>query len=245
MAAIALTGRSLAAVKKALIKERRDVRSSHLTEALAAALRRRTHASLLSKLRSPQDNPPFEILDDELFDSRLQELGYPPDPEFSFELLSGAGLISTVDPRGRDIEYTSDRKRAWRNLVIIAINAALSQSLFTLRPNDNRWPNAGNEGYLFDFTTPNGLPARGYVEDGGYGELGIHAAVNPKGKWVQVSNGGLNAGDAFAAGWLERERGAWLQTTTSLFNCRRTLLKSLASMTVEPHGYGDRGRLIL
>ena len=182
---------------------------------------------------------------DELFDSRLQELGYPPDPEFTFELLSDAGLISTLDPRGWDIEYKSDRKRAWRNLVVCATNAALSQNLFTLHPNDNRWPNAGKEGYLFNFTMPNSLPARGYVGDAGFAELSIHVAVNPKGDWVRASNAGLNAGDAFAAGWLERERGAWLQTATTLFNCRRTFLKSLASMTVEPCGYGDRGQVIM
>ena len=245
MAAVSLTEPSLAAVKKALIRDKPDVRSSHLTEALAAALRRRTHASLVSELPGYQNNPPIEILNDELFDSRLQKLGYPPDTEFSFELLSDAGLISTLDPRGWDIEYKSNRKRAWRSLVVSAANAALSQKLFTLRPNDNRWPNAKNEGYLFDFTMPNSLPARGYVEDAGFAELSIHVAVNPKGDWVRASNAGLSAGDAFAAGWLERERGAWLQSATTLFNCRRTLLKSLASITVEPYGYGDRGRVIL
>lgn len=245
MAAIALTKPSIAAVKKALIKDRPDVRSSHLTEALAAALHRRTHASLLSELPGYQDNPPVEILNDELFDRRLQKLGYPPDPEFSFELLSCVGLISTLDPRGLDIEYKSDRKRAWRNLMVSATNAALSQNLFTLRPNDNRWPNGEEEGCLFDFTMPNSLPARGYVTDAGFAELSIHAAVNPKGDWVRASNGGLNAGDVFAAGWLERERVAWLQSATKLFNCRRTLLKPLASMIVEPYGYGDRGQVIL
>ena len=245
MAAIVLTEVCLADVKKALVREKSNVRSSHLTEALAAALRRRTHASLRSELPGYRNDPPIEFLDHELFDQRLQELGYRADPKFRFEHLSDVGLIPTLDPNGLDIEYKGDRAKAWRNLMVCATNAALGQKLFTLHPNDNRWPTAGQEACLFDFTKPNGLPARGYVSDISYSELSIHVAVNPKGDLVRAANAGFHPGDAFAAGWLERQRGAWLQTATSMFNCRRTLLKSLASMTVQPCGYGDRGRVIM
>lgn len=245
MAAIELAESSLNALKKALIKVRPDVRSSHLTEALAAALRRRTHASLRSELPDYRDDPPIELLDDELFDRRLQELGYPSDPSFRFEFLTKADIIPTLDHDGRNIEYRSDREKGWRNLMVCAINAALSQSLFTLRPNDNRWPNAGQEGCLFDFTLPDSLPARGYVSDAGFAELNVQVAVNPKGDWVRVSYAGFRAGDAFASGWIEREHGVWLQSATTSFNCRRRLLKSLASIIVEPHGYGDRGKVIM
>ena len=247
MAAIALNEPSVAAVKTALAKSRPDVRSSHLTEALAAALRRRTHASLRADMARCCDHPPIEILDDERFESRLQELGYRTEPRCSFERLKAPGLVPTVDPRGHGIRYKSDRARAWRNMMVCGINAALDQKLFSLRPNDNRWPGAKNRtrGALFDFTMPNGLPARSYVNDAGYAEVDIHVAVNPKGDWVRTGNGGFTAGDAFAKSWLERQRGAWLQSATSSFNCRRTLVKTLASMTVEPHGYGDRGHVIL
>lgn len=245
MAAIKLVGSSLITLKKALIKAMPDVRSSHLTEALAASLRRRTHASLRSELPGYRDDPPIELLDDELFDRRLQKLGYPSHPAFRFEFLTNADIIPTLDPDGRNIEYRSDREKGWRNLMVCAINAALSQSLFTLLPNDNRWPNAGQEGCLFDFTLPDSLPARGYVSDAGFAELNIHVAVNPKGDWVRTFNAGFRAGDAFASGWIERERGAWLQSATTSFNCRRRLLKSLVSLAVEPYGYGDRGRVIM
>ena len=241
MAAISLTERSLAGVTRAIVKDKPHVRSAHLDEALAAALRRRTHASLRSELKGYRNDPPIELLDHELFDQRLQELGYPADPAFRFEHLSDAVLIRTLDPRGLEIEYKSDREKAWRNLMVSAANAALRQKLFTLYPDDNRWPNAGQEGCLFNFTMPSGLPGRGYVDDIGHSELSIHAALNPKGDRVQAANAGFRAGDAFAAGWLERKRGAWLQASTSLFNCRSTLLKSLAAMNVEPYGYGDRG----
>ena len=244
MAAIALTELSFAALKKALRKDLPDVRSSHITEAMAAALRRRTYACLRAELAQFQDDPPIELLDDGLFDRRLQELGYPPDPEFSFELLDDAATIPTQDPRGWDIEYKSDREKAWRNLLVCTINEALEQKLFSLRPNDNRWPDADKESHLFDFTLANGLPARGYVHDISYAELSIHVAVNPKGDMLRAFNAGFDAGDAFARGWLERGRGAWLQSATTSFNCRKSLIKKLASMTVNPHGYGDRGRVI-
>ena len=75
-----------------------------------------------------------------------------------------------------------------------AINAALNQKLFSLRPDDNRCPDAKNRtgGALFDFTMPNGLPARGYVDDAGHAEVNIHVAVNPKDDWVRTGNGGFH-----------------------------------------------------
>ena len=247
MAAIALSESSVAAVKKALAKCKPNVRSSHLSEALARALRRRTHAALRADLARYLGDPPIELLDDELLESRLKEMGYRPEPGFSFERLEAPGIIRTVDPDGRGIKYRSERARARRNMMVCAINAALDQKLISLRPNDNRWPGAknGEKGALFDFAMPNGLPARGYVEDAGFAELTVHVAVNPKGDWVRAGNGGFAAGDAFARSWLERRRGAWLQSATTGFNCRRTLVKTLASMTVEPHGYGDRGHVIV
>ena len=244
MASIPLMESTLAAVKKALRADYPDVRSSHLSEALAAALRRRTHASLLAELPGHQEDPPIELLDDSRFDRRLQELGYPADPEFTFDLIKISGAIPTYDPRGWDIEYRGTRQKAWRNLMIFAINAALSQKLFSLRCGDNRWANDEVGGCLFDFTLPNGLPARGYVHDIGCDELSIHAAVNPNGAWVRAGYADFEAGDAFAAGWLERERGAWLQSATTRFHCRKALVGVLAEMTVEPVGYGDRGRVL-
>ena len=90
MAAIALSEPSITAVKKALAKNRADVRSSHLSEALARALGRLTHAALRADLARYRDDPPITLLDDELFGSRLKEMGYRPEPGFSFERLEGA-----------------------------------------------------------------------------------------------------------------------------------------------------------
>ena len=246
MAAIALTEPNLFELKNALTKAKPSVRSSHLTEAVAAALGFRTNASLRAALSADHADPPIVCLDDKSFDRRLQALGYRTAPTFRFESIRDAGLISTQDPRSSAIKYyKGERGRAWRNLMVCAINEALRNKLFSLRPGDNRWRGDEREGCLFDFALPNGLPARGYVGDIGHAELSIHVAINPNGDLVRAGNGGFHAGDAFATGWLERKRGAWLQSATSLFSCRRKLLKPLALIVVEPKGYGDRGGVIM
>ena len=72
---------------------------------------------------------------------------------------------------------SSMRARAWRNLMVCAINAGLAQKLFSLRGDDNRWPDAGTEGCLFEFALPNGWPARGNVRDIGYAELSVRIST--------------------------------------------------------------------
>jgi len=47
----------------------------------------------LSELPGLIVDPPIELLDDALFDQRLQELGYPADSEFSFEYLDKTHVI--------------------------------------------------------------------------------------------------------------------------------------------------------
>ena len=152
MAAIALTNASVVAVKNALRDEFPAVKSSHITEALASSLGYRTHAALQAALQ-PEPEAPFALLSTQKLLLRLQALGYPDDPGFDFELLTGKPpqLISTMPDSAYDIEYTSARKRAWRNLMVCAINAGLTQKLFSLRPGDNRFANEDGGGQLFDF----------------------------------------------------------------------------------------------
>lgn len=253
MASIPLSESALASLKKSLRTEYPDVRSSHLTEALAAALGRKSHAALLVDLSKHNLTPDVELLDDDRFDKRLQTFGYPADIEFSFELLMMPvpELISTMPLSAFDVEYRTERERAWRNLMVCAINAGIHQKLFTLSPDNFSWAEPVpeyhgqvREGCLFDFVLPSGQPARGYVGDAGFGELSIHVAVNPKGKMVRAFNAGFDAGDAFAAGWLEREKGAWLQSATTQFNCRKSLLNTLVGIDVRPRGFGDRGKVM-
>lgn len=98
---------------------------------------------------------------------------------------------------------------------------------------------------MFDFILPCGLPARVAIHDAGFDELSVQVAVNPKGDRVRIYNAGLTAGDAYGSTWIERQRGAWIQSTDDSFRCRRLLIDTLVGMQVDPLGYGDGGRLIM
>lgn len=256
MAAITVSEPSLSALKKALRQDFTEVKSSHLSEAIAYALGFNTHAALLAAQGAAVSE--FRLLDEHRFSQRLALLGYPADRGINFEKFTGASGIatSTVSPTGRSVKYKSDRSKAWRNLMVCAVNAGLKKKLFTLIANDNRWPGAlpqspeetranGVGDVAYEFELPNGLPAKAYVRDIGWGELSIHVAVNPKGDSLKSFNAGFSAGDAFATGWLERKKGAWLQSSADLFCCRSSLKPQLAALNVMPMGYGDKGGVIM
>ncbi|MEB2319630.1 MAG: hypothetical protein OZ935_13325 [Pseudomonadota bacterium] len=249
MAAIPLCDAPLVSLKKRLRDEFAEVKSSHLTEAFAYCLGFRTYAALRAAMTGPESDRPFYFLDPERFLLRLSQLGYPVDPkdaEFDFEpWYVGDGVIETIPVSAYRMEYRTTRERAWRNLMVCAVNAGLEQKLFTLKPGDDRFNDDMRSGHLFDFMLPNGLPARGAVADAGFDELAIHAAVNPKGDGVRVFEAGFSAGDVFGTTWLERRRGAWIQSTPDGFRCRKPLLAQLAELNAKPQGFGDRGELIM
>ncbi len=248
MASIPLSTSAVDAMKNLLRQIYDERKSSHLTEGLAAALGFNSHAALLVELKKHKGFPKYQLLDEKRFDLRMQAFGYSADPEFDFEDFKSLETISTVCGGAYEIEYNSPRKKAWRNLVICAVNEALSRRLFSLRPGDNRWPGYDpkeREPYLFNFNLPCGLPGKVSIHDAGFDELSIHVAVNPKGDSVRASNAGFHAGDAFASTWLERRKGAWVQSSDSSFHCRKKLVTELAEISVDPFGYGDRGRIIM
>jgi hypothetical protein len=257
MAAISISEASLSAIKKALRADFIDEKSSHLAEALAYSLGFQTNAALLKVVSLQAEDPPTLLLDTDRFVSRLQSFGYPRDDEFDFEYLGGAAglIISTFPISAYEVSYETERHKAWRNLMVCVINQGLQRKIFALKPGDNRWDSSvsnnpedrnsrhSDHGYFYDFTLPNGLPARGYVQALGWGgELKVGAAVHPKRYATSTSSfADFSAGDAWATSWLERETGAWLQSAKALFHCRKYLLSSLAAIDVEPLGYGDKG----
>ncbi len=248
MASIPLSTCAIDALKKEVRHIYDERKSSHLTEALAGALGFHTHAALLAELEKSGADPLYHLLSEEKFDARMQDFGYLPDPEFFFEDAKTPEMISTDCTHAHKFHYKTSRQKAWRNLIVYAVNEALRRRLFSLRPGDNRWPghDAPHRGsYLFDFSLPSGLPARAAIHDAGFDELSVQVAVNPKGNRVEGYGAGFSAGDAFASTWLERQRGAWIQSTDDSFRCRRVLVDTLANMSVDPLGYGDRGRLIM
>jgi len=254
MSSVLLRKEHLTEVKKALREEYPEVGSAHLSEALAAALGFRTHASLIHAMESSSETD-YALLVDEDFDRRLHELGYKPDLDFGFELIGSPVLRKTTCNHAYSIHYKSQREKAYRNIVVAAVNEGLKRKLFTILPDDNRWPGwngpnsrDGRSRVHFDFELPNGLPAMAYVADAGFAELAIHVAVCPTPKatdWISNYQAGFRVGDSFAASWLERDRGAWVQSAIGSFKCRNKLLSQLAAMEVRPAGFGDRGRVIM
>jgi hypothetical protein len=255
MPSIPFVKEHVALVKNSLRDEFPHIGSAHLSEALAAALGFRTHASLLSQVPASNSDPDYVLVDDEVFDAKLVELGHTPEMDFSFEFLELPIMLNTTCDRAWDIRYANMRDKAWRNVVVCAVNEGLRRKIFSLKPDDNRWIGWTAErhpdrvsGTIFDFELPIGIPVKAYAADAGFGELAIHVAVCPTDRaddFVRAYNGGFTAGDAFAASWLERERGAWIQSSTRSFKCRKGLLHTLATMSVRPAGFGDRGRVIM
>lgn len=254
MPALVLSRSNLGTVKKALSERYPNLKSSHLTEALAASLGFRTHAALLASIdQADPASPAIALLDDALFLSRLQEFGHRPSRD---EKQTGVldrlprpetGLIKTTPSSAYDISYKSPRKRAWRNIMVSAINAGLEQKVFRLQPGHEIWAEkARGERYaIYRFRYEETIDGIAYAGDAGWDELSIHAALWPTGDFIRSSNAGFHAGEAFAAGWLERKEGFWLQTNVRSLRCRQHLLKLLQSEALQPLGYGDRGGIIL
>lgn len=243
MAAISLTDTSVSALKNALRDEFVETKSSHLSEALAAAMGYRTYASLRAALHPVEADAPFVLLDSVAMRERVRELDGYQDDDFDFEMMRRVvpELVSTECPRGYEFTNDTARKRAWRNVLVLAINTALDRKLFTLRPGDNRF----GSGQVFDFELPNAMPARGYVHDAGFDELTINVAVVPKENGsIRSMAAGFDGGEAYGSTWLERKLGFWMQSYHSAFACRRHLMPILEGLEVRAQGYGDHGRVI-
>ncbi len=144
------------------------------------------------------------------------------------------------------------RRRAWRNVVVAAINEGLDRQLFTLQPGD-RWSKrsysaAAQSGETYAFTFGEDIPALGYVNDAGFDELVFHVALWPTTdapSWIHAWNSGFRAGDVWGLGWLERRDGGWLQWSRTMgrsaFAARRNRLAVVAERHIEARGYRDRG----
>lgn len=253
MPSLELTSARVFALKSKVRLDYDEIKSSHISEAIACALGFNKHAALKATIAKQKDgDAPYIILNDNKFISKIKEFGYRMqeiEHDFTFNHYEEEGLIQTEPVSSFEIMYTSKRDKAWRNLIVYTVNIALDKKIFTLREDDNRWEGwskskDGVKGCLFDFHLPSGLLVQAYVYDAGFGELAIHAAVNPKGDWVKHFNSGFDAGDVFATSWLERKDGAWLQTSTN-FKCRKVFLDEIATLDVTPNGYGDKGRIIM
>lgn len=272
MAAIALYQPDIRALKSCLLTLLPDEKSSHLSEALARALHFNSHAALLAHVESrpvvDKSDTEVRLLDDVAFDQRMVELNPANSPGWwshpmdgnTFDLiaLDCPAVVQTWAPRvDQTIEFHSPRKKAWRTLMVSAINAGLQQGRFTLHALGNRWPGSTND-YVgcqpdrYEFELMPGLRAVVGVSDINCGELSLTVAVNPTPScYARLARGSVFIGldrrsaQALAQGWLERAQGAWLQYSPEAFICRRVLSQTLASVDVRPQGFGDGAVQIL
>lgn len=264
MTAIALTQHGLRTMKRALAPSFPACGSSHLSEALAAGLGFRTQASLLARIRETSETDPDHILlNEEAFACRLNRLTGTSITDT--KIITGRfarqhhqpddGIFRTRSSRWDTVKYRSKRDRGWRNLLVAAVNAGITQRLFTIRPGDNRWPGAVEfdemgfgPSHVYRFTIGD-IPAIASVSDVGWNELSIHVALWPTvdaDHWIGCSNAGLMAGEACATSWLERQKGVWLQVATDkFFVCRTKRLDTVATLEVPPICFGDRGGFFL
>ena len=230
------------------------VSSSHVSEALAAAAGFRTHAALQAV---QLDAGPDDVaLSDERFTARLDELGHraawPGFAVIEREVLAASPLKST-------------RARAWRNVMAAAVNAGLKRGLFSLDPKAPHWPGhaetppTDRASVEFEALLLGGMPARVYVGDLGSGELSVHVVLWPKPGTTAIRDGFHQAaprGEVDAAGWLERRKGAWLQTShrerdgrtvhhEGMLAIKRHRLDQVAGATVMPLGFADGGKFFM
>jgi hypothetical protein len=260
MTAIPLTEISVRAVKRVLATRYPAHKSTHLTEAVAAACGFNSHAALLASANARDSaDPDYVLLKESSFWQRLEEItGQRPtagDKKLAFDLLAypqEAGALKTSSARKPKVDYAkSTRLRAWRNAMVAAINAGLEQRLFGVRPGDNRWP-----GYTPDRNRQRPhiyrfmlgiIPVIASVDDAGFDELSIHVGLWPTpdaDRHIGAGFAGFSTGEVWASGWLERKDGAWLQTGgagPSAFRARRARLDAVAAFVVEPQGYADGG----
>lgn len=142
--------------------------------------------------------------------------------------------------------YSSQRRWAWRNLMVATINAALERGLFALDD-----PNQEVAEAEFEFTL-DGRPVEARVRDASYGEVHVLSVLEPdRSRSFLLGLGILSwAGAASAHGWLERRKGLWLQTGEGCagapeFRVTERGKGFLASVKIEPNGFADRGKFML
>jgi hypothetical protein len=237
---------AMRAVKLVMASRFPLIPSSHLTEALAAAVGFRSNAALHAAMWEPGVDPAalraLEF-DDQRFTGRMTELGHVMPDWLGFDSLARSSWVSST--------YTSQRRLVARNLMVAAVASGLAQRLFTLEENDNLWDGeiaqGRKKGTLFHVWMPKDIPALGWVSDIGHGELSIHVACWPRGDSIRAGGAGFHAGDAVATGWLERQRGKWIMDDNRggiSLHVRSHLQSVIANAIVPSAGFADQGKFI-
>jgi len=242
---------SEAALRTLKLSARRGIQgvsSSHLSEAVAAALGFKTHAALRAAL-SVHPTAEAQKPSNARLVQRLRQFGYaaPDDLRLLPEFEHSYSPFKTFPLRTQ----RNPRWWVWRNLMVAAVNAGLEQRLFGLSEGENWWPGGAEDShhcvrYTYRFMFDEDLPAVASVDANSGGELSFHVVLKPRKADVQPDwYCGLSSGDAVASGWVERRLGAWLQDGGEGVHCRRVLQSRLAGVAIEPAGYSDQGSFFM
>lgn len=231
-------------LKQLAARKMGSVLSSHMSEAIAAALGFNTHAALRAALAGSSTLEVQKPSNERLI-RRLAQFGYevPADLRLLPDLDQSVVLNRAFPIQ----EQRSTRWMAWRNLMVAAINAGLEKRLFGLTPGDDWWPRApayGSE-HRYEFTL---LDVRAIAKVNAISgdELAFNVLLNPTTRADEANHwGDFRDGDTIGKCWLERRLGAWIQDSGPEFMCRRNRLAALATLNLPAAGYSDCGRFIL
>lgn len=239
---------ALRTLKQSAQRGIQGVSSSHLSEAVAAALGFKTHAALRAALAVHPTAEAQKPSNARLV-QRLRQFGYaaPADLQLLPEFEHSYSPFKTFPLRTQ----RSPRWWVWRNLMVAAINAGIELHLFGLSEGNNWWPGGAEDShrcvrYTYSFMFDGDLPAIASVDANSGGELSINVVLKPRKADLQPDwYCDLSSGDAVARGWMERRLGAWLQDGGEDVHCRRALQSRLADVAIEPAGYSDQGSFFM
>lgn len=239
---------SLRYLKRSARRGVSGVPSSHLSEAIAAALGFRTHAALRAALAGKATAEAQKPSNARLI-QRLQQLGHnvPDDLQLLPEFEHSYFPFSDVPLRTK----RGIRWQVWRNLMVAAINAGLEQRLFGLAEGENWWPGATQDGErsdrgIYRFLFADDLPVLVGVDAVRGGELSVKVILRPKKPDIRPEwYCDLNSGEATAHGWLERRLGSWIQDGGEKVHCKRALQDRIAGAVIPTAGYSEQGSFIM
>ena len=146
--------------------------------------------------------------------------------------------------------YTAEQRRrprykAWRNVIVASVNAGIKSGRMSLDTEGDVDPSP----LVFQLSDGMNIATVFYCNQCPWSEISVTAWVNP-------INGNLpeagvaygmprsDLADCTAQGWIERRNGKWIQDGV-LFRCRRSLIKPLSEVHIEPDGFLDHGRFYL
>ena len=134
------------------------------------------------------------------------------------------------------IEYKTDRDKAWRNLMVTAINEGLKAGI--LKHDEHQEIN----GKSVEFTVGTLGAAIATFDSLSHGEVSVEVVVG------RVDKGDIHftkfptGAAAKAHGFMERTTGFYLQPTATFFQSKKPVQRILVGLKVEPVGFQDNGR---